>query len=130
MPWGKLRRASAARAKLRLMAWAPSHMACHRFATRACGEGCKGSLITAAITVYDRRGCSQMVRLASAATALVFCPAAMTPMPFSASATPQNPSEICAWLAANATSVIVAVITIHLVVDFFDCLRPGVGFTA
>eukprot|EP00965_Chrysotila_dentata_P105378 3480193-Pleurochrysis_carterae.AAC.1 len=59
-------------------------MACHKIATRVCVAGCDDSRMTAAITVYDSKGCSHMMRLALAAIALVFCPAAMDPMPDSA----------------------------------------------
>eukprot|EP00965_Chrysotila_dentata_P093415 3085904-Pleurochrysis_carterae.AAC.1 len=49
-PCGRLRRASAALAKLRPMAWPPSRMTCHRFAMRVCVAGCDDSRMTAAIT--------------------------------------------------------------------------------
>eukprot|EP00965_Chrysotila_dentata_P155138 5126101-Pleurochrysis_carterae.AAC.1 len=50
--------------------------------------------MTAAITVYDSRGCSHMMRLALAAMALVFCPATMDPMPVSASWKCSIPFEV------------------------------------
>eukprot|EP00965_Chrysotila_dentata_P008318 271938-Pleurochrysis_carterae.AAC.1 len=83
-------------------------MACHRFAMRVCVAGCGDSRMTAAITVYDSRGCSHMMRLAPAAMALVFCAAAIDPMPVSATWSAPYPSKVCAWPAANATSVIAA----------------------
>eukprot|EP00965_Chrysotila_dentata_P177859 5874666-Pleurochrysis_carterae.AAC.2 len=129
-PCGRLRRVSAARANLRPTAWAPSRMACHRLAARACIDGCEDSRISAAITVYDSRGCLHMMRLALVAMSLVICHAAiMVPMPDSASCSAPNSSKVCACPAANATSVIVAVMAIHLVVEFFDCARPGTGWT-
>eukprot|EP00965_Chrysotila_dentata_P134228 4438716-Pleurochrysis_carterae.AAC.2 len=71
-PCGRLRRASAARANLRPIAWAPSRMACHRLAARACiFDGYEDSRTTAAITVYESRGCSHIMRLALAAMSLV-----------------------------------------------------------
>eukprot|EP00965_Chrysotila_dentata_P033513 1115624-Pleurochrysis_carterae.AAC.2 len=92
-PCGRLRQASAARAKLRPTAWAPSRtVACHRLAARVCIDGWEDSRITAAITVYGSRGCSHMMRLAPAAMDLVLCPAAMDPMPVSASCSAPNTS--------------------------------------
>eukprot|EP00965_Chrysotila_dentata_P251576 6210135-Pleurochrysis_carterae.AAC.1 len=92
-PCGRLRRASTARANLRPTAWEPSRMACQRLAAQACIDGCEDSRITAAITVYDSRGCSHMMRLALAAMSLVRCSAAMDPMPVSASCSAPNPSK-------------------------------------
>eukprot|EP00965_Chrysotila_dentata_P154382 5101915-Pleurochrysis_carterae.AAC.1 len=52
---------------------------------------------------------------------------AMDPMPVLTSCSAPNSSKVCDCPAANAASVIVAVLAIHLAVNLFNCARPGTG---
>eukprot|EP00965_Chrysotila_dentata_P034491 1147782-Pleurochrysis_carterae.AAC.1 len=64
------------------------------------------------------------MRLAFAVAALVLWNAAVAQRPLSADCSASKPSKVCTRPAAKAPNVIIAVMTTHFVVEFFDCARP------